>query len=90
MKIKDTENPMRPCNNCGSIGNAYVIKKSNGKLHYTAKCKTCINNEAKKRVFTTCQKCSQDKEENYNRYCSECINEKRWFIEPEDLIKIKR
>lgn len=88
--MNETQNPNRQCKICGSIGNSYEIKKSDGGIIYTAKCKTCINNEAKKRVFVTCQKCSQPKDENYNRYCSECINEKRWFIEPEDLIKIKR
>ena len=88
--MNETQNPNRQCKICGSSGNSYVIKKSDGGIIYTAKCKTCINNEAKKRVFSVCQKCSQPKDETYNRYCNECINEKRWFIEPQDLITIKR
>lgn len=89
-KEKIIYNPLRPCKVCGDIGNAYGINKPNGKIIYTSKCKKCLNLDVKSKTFTICQKCSSEKEASYNRYCTECINETRWFIQPEELLIIKR
>lgn len=88
--LKETENPLRQCKQCGDIGNAYAIKRPNGNIIYTSKCKKCLNNNARSKLYSVCQKCSADKEESYQRYCVDCINEVRWLIKPEELLTIKK
>jgi len=90
---KDCRNPLRPCRNCGSVGNSYELKRENGPI-YSALCRACTLERAKSRTYTECQKCGIEKEASYVRYCLECNNRlyfDRTRIAPyEDLVEIKR
>jgi hypothetical protein len=90
---KDCRNPLRQCKNCGSIGDSYEIKKPYG-LIYSALCRVCTLKRAKSRTYTECQKCGNEKDESYVRYCYECSNrlyfEKTRITPYEDLVEIKK
>lgn len=90
----DSHNPNRICSKCGEAGNCIPIKRPDGQVRYTPQCRKCRNDYVKSLVFNVCQTCGEDKQEDYMRYCKECIKERyldeRMNISGDDLLEIKK
>jgi hypothetical protein len=72
--MKESQNPLRACKKCGTVGNSYMHKNKSGYMIYTPFCKKCINERNKNRIITICRSCGCEKVSNYQTICYECSN----------------
>jgi len=91
--MKESENPLRPCRECGITGDCYKLYKGE-RVIYSALCRSCTRKNVKNRTYPICKRCGADKENNYIRHCKECTSQEYYenniIIKYEDLVTIKK